>query len=44
MKKDYLSPEFDLVKICFEKILEEEFVHIQHSGAQDIGEQTGELD
>ena len=24
MKKDYLSPEFDLVKICFEKILEEE--------------------
>lgn len=44
MKKDYLSPEFDLVKISFEKILEEEFDHIQHSGAQDIGEQSGERD
>lgn len=44
MKKDYLSPEFNLVKISFEKILEDDYDHIQHSGAQDIGEQSGEGD
>ena len=44
MKKDYLSPEFDLVKICFEKMLSDDFDHIKHSGAQDTAEQSGEGD
>lgn len=44
MKKDYLSPEFNLVKISFEKILEDDYELIGHSGAQDIGEQSGEGD
>ena len=46
MKKDYFSPEFDLVKFSFEKTLNDDVEggNIHHSVPQDIGEGGGELD
>lgn len=48
MKKDYFSPDLEVVKFSFEKMLgdpaaEEELLYnIQHSLAEDIAEQSGE--
>ena len=48
MKKDYFSPEFELVKYSFERTLEgdddDEYYNIRHSIPQDIGEGSGVLD
>jgi hypothetical protein len=44
LKKDYLSPEFELKRFNFEKMLSDEYDHIQHSIPEDIGEQSGEGD
>lgn len=48
MKKEYDSPEFDLVKFQFEKLLGDDsgdhaIGHIVHSDAQGFGEGEGEL-
>ena len=47
MKKDYFSPEFELVKYSFERTLEgddDEYYNIRHSFPQDMGEGGGVLD
>lgn len=46
MKKEYISPEFDLVRFNFGRILSDDIdgEHIHHSIPQDIGESGGELD
>lgn len=47
MKKEYISPEFDLVKFNFGRILSGDDIdgdHIHHSVPQDIAEGGGELD
>lgn len=49
MRKDYFSPEFELVKYSFESTLtmegdDDEYYNIRHSVPQDIGEDSGALD
>lgn len=47
MKREYYSPEFDLVKFSFERTLsdgDDDFPGVKHSGAQGIGESGGALD
>ena len=48
MKKDYFSPEFELVKYQFESTLamdgDDDFGNLYHSIPQDIGEGSGVLD
>lgn len=50
MKRDYFSPEFELVKYSFESTLsamdgdDDEYYNIRHSFPQDIGEDSGALD
>ncbi len=50
MRKDYFSPEIELVKYSFESTLtvmegdDDEYYNIRHSIPQDIGEGSGVLD
>ena len=47
MRRDYFSPEFELVKYSFERTLEgedDEYYNIRHSFPQDMGEGSGALD
>jgi len=44
VKKDYLSPELELVKFKLEHMMTDDFDNIHHSVAQDIGEGSDVLD
>lgn len=41
MKKEYFSPEFDLTRLCFEKLLAEEQVVSDPQVPQDGGDPQG---
>ncbi len=45
-KKDYLSPEFEMLKFNFERMMagDDDAERIRHSVAQDIGEGSDVLD